>query len=319
MKNIYICEPNCRIHKNGEYLTVRKHTGKLSDVSLIDVRTIILLGNIQITMQAVSLLMERGIDILLLSSGGRLKGRVASEHGKNILMRIAQYDIWFQEEKRMEIAKSIVKQKIMNQKKCLNSYRYRRKISELKEIEKMLTWYIQKIDEVKSIGELMGIEGSAAARYFECFPLLLKEYDFQKRVRRPAYDPINALLNLTYTFLKNEISTILSSYSFDVQLGFLHNIRSGRDSLALDFMEPYRPIFADRFVISLLSRKIIKKEEFELDEDGMKLNAEAMKRYCVLFQENLYETAYEGKIWKRRMEEDVLMFRKELMMLCEHT
>ena len=111
MKNIYICEPNCRIHKNGEYLTVRKHTGKLSDVSLIDVRTIILLGNIQITMQAVSLLMERGIDILLLSSGGRLKGRVASEHGKNILMRIAQYDIWFQEEKRMEIAKSIVKQK----------------------------------------------------------------------------------------------------------------------------------------------------------------------------------------------------------------
>ena len=69
----------------------------------------------------------------------------------------------------------------------------------------------------------------------------------------------------------------------------------------------------------MLSRKIIKKEEFELDEDGMKLNAEAMKRYCVLFQENLYETAYEGKIWKRRMEEDVLMFRKELMMLCEHT
>lgn len=318
MRNVYICEPNCRIHKNGEYLTVRKSSGKISDISLAGVQTIILFGNIQITTQAMALLLEQGIDILFLTYGGKLRGRASGEQGKSVLMRIAQYDAWFQEETRLDIARNIIKQKLINQQENLRNYRYRKKLLELKKQEELIAEVAKKLKEAKSVSEVMGLEGSAAASYFSSFPLLINHFTFEKRVRRPAYDPVNALLNLTYTFLKNEISTMLRSSSFDVQLGFLHDIRSGRESLALDLMEPYRPVFADRFVITLLNKKFLKQDDFELSEEGLRLKTEGMKQYCSYFQENLYELSYEGKTWKQRIEQDILTFRKRLLSLHSH-
>ncbi len=315
MKNIYICEPNCRIHKNGEYLTVRKRNGKISDISLFGVQTILLFGNVQITTQAVSLILEKGIDLLFLTSGGKLKGRASGEQGKNVLIRIAQYDAWFQEEVRLKIAKGIVEQKLIGQKENLKYYRYRKKLSQLKQKELFIEEAIKKLEAADSVSEIMGLEGSAAAVYFSVFSLLIQDFSFEKRVRRPAYDPVNSLLNLTYTFLKNEIFAILKSASFDVELGFLHDIRSGRESLALDFMELYRAVFADRFVITLFNKRWIKQEDFESSEEGVRLKMEGIRQYCSYFQEAMYEEKSEGKTWKQWMEQDIMIFRNRLLSL----
>ena len=313
MRNVYVCEAECRIHKNGNYLTVRKNQGKVADISLNEVRTLILFGYTQMTAQALAMVLDKGIDILFLSSGGRYRGRASSGIGQHVLMRIAQYDKWFCETSRLSFAKNIVSRKIQNQCEVLKNYRYRKKISQMKEIEIQLFHLQEQVQTACASSELLGLEGKAVALYFSCFQLLIPDYEFTKRQRRPAFDPVNALLNLTYTFLKNEIVSALTSLSFDVQLGFYHTVRSGRESLALDIMEPYRSIFADRFVIMLLNRKRIKKNDFYTDEDGMRLLPHVMKQFCIWFQQEMYETVEDGKSWNQKIMQNILEIRKWMM------
>ena len=168
---------------------------------------------------------------------------------------------------------------------------------------------ISRIKDANETNELMGIEGRCAKNYFSCFSYILKDYEFEKRTRRPARDEVNALLNLGYAFLNNEVNTRLSIYSFDLELGFLHGIRYGRKSLSLDLMEEFRPCFIDRFTFMLLNKKIISEKDFTDSEDeGYKLKPSALKKYCEHYHEYLI-----NEEWKRVFDKQINTFRNAIL------
>lgn len=313
MRIVYICEPNCNIHKSMEALLIKKGGYKINMIPLVDVGCIVIFGNTQISSQTLSLLFSKGIDVVFMSTSGLVKGRIMSEKSSNVVLRIAQYNRWKDEKFGLDFSRKIIGAKIQNQKTLLKSHYYslsdediKTKIDAINELEK-------RINTLKSINSLMGVEGMSAKNYFSCFNKMLKKIDFSSRQKRPAHDPVNSLLNLGYAFLRNEISARLYTYSFDLELGFLHGIRYGRKSLPLDLMEEFRPTFIDKYVIQLFNKKVFKRDDFDITEEGCVLKHIMLKRFCAEHHRHVSSKADGEKTWKDIFDWQVRKFRKTIL------
>lgn len=142
----------------------------------------------------------------------------------------------------------------------------------LKRISGQLSEGMILAQKASSLEELRGYEGEAASRYFSVLDeLILQQKDqfyFHSRNKRPPVDNINAMLSFVYTLLAHDTASALETVGLDSYVGFLHTDRPGRASLALDLMEELRAIFADRFVISLVNKRIVNGKGFVREEDG---------------------------------------------------
>ena len=148
--------------------------------------------------------------------------------------------------------------------------------------------------DASSLDELRGIEGNAAQSYFSLLDFLIlndkKHFYFKGRNKRPPLDPMNALLSFTYTILAHDCASALEAAGLDSYAGFLHRDRPGRQSLALDLMEEFRSIYADRFVLTLVNNRVISAKNFEKKEDGaVWLNQEGRKSLLTHWQERKKE------------------------------
>jgi CRISPR-associated protein Cas1 len=210
------------------------------------------------------------------------------------LLRRSQYRI--ADEDPHPIARNIVAAKIQMQKQVLQ--RQQRNHGVLPELTAQITALNHILDTLKlatNLDKIRGYEGEAAARYFSVFNLLLtgsaKDFNFSGRVRRPPTDPINALLSFIYSVLGNDISAALQGVGLDPQVGFLHQERPGRDSLALDLLEEFRAFIADRLVLTLLNRQQLKTTDFVTEAGGaVKLKDDARKLVLQEYQSRKQET-----------------------------
>jgi CRISPR-associated endonuclease Cas1 len=149
-------------------------------------------------------------------------------------------------------------------------------------------------EHAKSEAELLGYEGDAAARYFRLFSTMFgeaarsfPEFAFEKRTRRPPADPVNALLSFAYTLLTRTWLTALSAVGFDPYLGFYHHPRFGRPALALDMMEPFRPILADSTVIQAINNGEVKAHGFVASGPAASLKPHAKKAFIAAYERRL--------------------------------
>jgi CRISPR-associated protein Cas1 len=153
------------------------------------------------------------------------------------------------------------------------------------------------IPSCKSIGDLMGFEGSAAKTYFSVFDHLIlqqkEDFTFKERSRRPPLDNLNSLLSFLYTLLTNDVASALEVVGLDPYVGFLHQDRPGRPSLALDLMEELRPVFADRLALSLVNRKQITGKGFTQKESG-----------GILMDDDTRKTVLTA--WQERKKEEIV-------------
>jgi CRISP-associated protein Cas1 len=313
MSIVYICEPNCSLHKCIDFLIVKKAGHKIDSIPLVNVNTIVVVGNTQISTQVFGLLFAMGIDVVFMSMSGRVKGRVNAEKSSNIILRIAQYKKWNDNEFTLMFAKIITTAKIKNQLWMLKKYYEYKKDEELRNAIVYIESTSQNLSKQDNLNSLMGTEGICAKKYFSVFSKCLKNMEFKQRVRRPAYDPVNALLNLGYAFLANEISTRLSLYSFDLELGFYHGIKYGRKSLALDLMEEFRACFIDSFVVSLFNKRQFKKDNFEITDEGCILKSDSIKKFCALYNEYVSISDDNNQSWMKIFDRQILNFRKTLL------
>jgi CRISPR-associated protein Cas1 len=314
MQVVYLCEPYCTLHRNLDHLVVRKGGAKLETIPLVNTGCLVVFGATQVTTQALSLLFDRGIDVVFMTLSGRIRGRILSESANNVLLRIAQHERYRDPIFRLETAKRFVASKVLNQAELLRLCASNG-VFGASEARASILDLLHRIDLAEDVSELMGIEGICARYYFGVFPAILEGHmTFAVRQGRPAKDPVNALLNLCYAFLRNEFAIRLGSRSFDVDLGFLHGIRYGRQSLPLDMMEEFRPLFADRFVLSLFNRSQIRPSDFEPGENGLLLKRDVMKKFVGLYQENLRKTTGgSGQTWNGRFDHCVEDFRKWML------
>ena len=310
---VYICDENCTIHKDGAALLVKKGGYRLDTVPLIDTECVIVFGNSQFSGKSLAMLFEKGIDLVYMSRTGKVKGRLNAEKSSNVILRIAQYAKWTDMDFRLALAKAFVCGKISNQLHVLEKYKKYEGSREIGGCIENIRANMEKLRDAQDLFALMGVEGACARLYFGSYTHILKSIGFEGRARRPAPDPVNALLNLSYAFLRNEIHSRLTLHSFDTELGFLHGIRYGRASLPLDVMEEFRPCFVDEFVITLFNKKVFKETDFETGADGCFLTYEALKKYCACYQEHLRKPTHSGEFWKGIFDRQVLRLRKSML------
>lgn len=175
---------------------------------------------------------------------------------------------------------------------------------------------VSKIDEVDNIESLRGYEGRGTAIYFEGFSkgFLTEDFAFQRRVRRPPTDPVNALLSLGYTLLLNQVIASVNLVGFDPFFGTLHSMDYGRPSLALDLMEEWRPTIVDTLVLSVLNLKALIPSDFE--ERPMPQESITDEREEVLGDDNKgeHEKGCESAILPERKKVSIVLtetgFRK---------
>ncbi len=314
---LYIKEQGAFVHKRGERIIVSKNSEDLLEVPIVQVENVSIIGNVQVSTQVLQMFMERGIDVSYFSYSGKYLGHTSAEASKNIFLRFEQYNYYMQEEKRLFMARKIVKNKIENQISFIQNYRWqgddydwKKDIAQMKKLQNSL-------EKEQTVNEILGIEGFCSNIYFGVYGKMFKgDFEFNGRNRRPPKDPINVILSLTYTMLTKEMCNMLDAESFESYLGFLHGIRYGRKSLALDMIEEFRQPIADRFVLLLFNKRMITAYEFEFPEDGsVVLNEDGFKKFCTEYERwmNGKNSASGENSFRKCMLQQVALLKKAIV------
>jgi CRISPR-associated protein Cas1 len=287
LKPLYVNTPGLRIGKSGGVLQVRDKDSLLQEVRMNEICQVNLMGNVQISTQAVQELCEAGIPVTYFSGGGWFYGITQGMCTKNVFLRQRQFAMAEQAWFCKRIARALVVGKIRNQRTFLLRNHLEPRSLALAELKKMA----DAADECDSLDGLLGLEGNAARVYFGEFQGLIKlaeegeetprvfRMDFETRNRRPPRDAVNALLSLGYSMLAKDFTVACYAVGFDPMLGFYHQPRFGRPALALDLMEPFRSLVADSAVVTAINTRMVTPKHFVQAGPAVALTAEGRKAF----------------------------------------
>ncbi len=283
---MYVQVQGAFIGKDGEEIVVKVKGDIKQKVRLIDISQLSLFGNVQISTQALRELISRNISVAYFTMGGYFIGLTSGPSHKNVELRIEQFRTYFDDNKRLSLAKSFVMGKIKNSRRFLNRNLVEEEKSTLKELANLQ----KKAKDVTSIESLLGIEGIAAKIYFSSYASLLTQntnFKLEERNRRPPKDPVNALLSYTYGLLAKDYTTTIQNVGLDPHLGFYHAPRYGRPALALDLMEEMRSIIADSVVLGIINRGEINIADFVITGLGVTMKDNARKKLLEAYERRL--------------------------------
>ena len=267
---LYLIEQGSVLRKSSDRLLVEKEDQVLLDLPYHKLEHIAVFGNVQVTTQAMAEILERGIHLGFFSRHGEFRGSLSGPQGKNIPLRVAQFEQYHDSARALSLARAFVAAKIRNGMTLLSGYRKSHPVSpEWDQGSQALAASLTSLESAADHAALDGVEGSAARRYFQ----LLMHFNrsgmvWNGRVKHPATDPLNALLSLTYTLLTHELASLLEAAGLDAYLGFLHQPDYGRPSLALDLIEAFRHAVADHFVLNLVNLQRVKPPDFQMMPNG---------------------------------------------------
>ncbi|MFS8513768.1 MAG: CRISPR-associated endonuclease Cas1, partial [Planifilum fulgidum] len=268
-----------------------------------------------LTTDALMLMAEKGIDVVYFS-GNRMVGRFVGPENRNVRLRIAQVQAHLSEETSLRIARNLVLAKLKNTRTSLQRFA-RRKELDFESVIGSLKQAMEQALQAKDLDELRGIEGMAAKRYFEAFPELIREsgFDFHGRSRRPAKDPVNALLNYGYALLRAEITGALQAAGLDPYIGFLHRERYGRESLSFDLMEEFRSILVDNLVVKVINQGMIQPTDFTFELGEPRLKDSARKRFLQAFDRRRKDEVFHRLLQRKMSYREI--FHKQAILLAK--
>lgn len=288
---LYIQEQGARVGKTNQRLIIKKGHDTLAEARIIDISHLVLCGNIGISAQALNLLLNEGRAVIHLSTGGWFHGISYSHEVENAYARAAQYAAAADPKMRHQFACELVAAKARNQRALLqrNSSHPQAKTA-VETLGRRIKQFHP--EDFPSQETLRGWEGSTAALYFQSFATMLKgdplaPFDFAARNRRPPKDPVNALLSYTYAILAKECTVALLSEGLDPWWGLYHQPRHGRPALALDLMEPFRPILADSTVLTTINTGMLSSRNFITNSNGCAMQPAARKALLRAWEQRL--------------------------------
>jgi len=285
---LYVQEQGARIGKRDRRLIVTKGKEILGEAKLRDVSQVVIFGNTSVTPQALHLILSDGKPVVHLSTGGWFYGLSVGMGVENAYARKDQFEAATDEGRRFEFALGLIEAKIGNQRAILRRNGDKSvagtSIDRLGKIRK-------RPPKKHDLDQLRGWEGNAAAEYFSVFSTMLKvetaEFHFQTRNRRPPKDPVNALLSFTYALLAKECTVALMGEGLDPWWGLYHQPRHGRPALALDLMEPFRPVIADSVVLSVINTRMVTRSDFIFNGNACAMKPKARKAVLQAWESRL--------------------------------
>ncbi len=292
---MYVQARGAKVAKKGEVLEVTIDDETVTSARLMDVSQLVLQGGVYLTGPALHELMAREVPVTWLSHGGWFLGHTVGVGHKNVELRTAQYSASFDARHCLQLARDFVAAKIRNQRTLL-----RRNWKRGDMPETLLTEFRRDIDAAErahDLSQLLGIEGNAAARYFRHFGAMLSapddasaeqwSFDFERRTRRPPADPVNALLSYAYSLVMRSVAVTLTAVGFDAYRGFYHQSRYGRPALALDVMEPFRPLVADSTVLMAINNGEVTATDFVRAGGAVNLNEHGRRAFIASFERRM--------------------------------
>lgn len=298
LNTLYVTTPEVYLSLDVENVVVLREDKELGRLPLHNLEGIITFGYTGASPALMGACAKRNISLVFMTSHGRFLARVVGESKGNVILRKTQYRISDNETESLKIAKNILLGKVFNSRwvleRATRDYPLRVDVAKLKHASGLLQQALSMISQAESLEQLRGYEGEAASIYFGVIDELILQqkeaFSFTGRTKRPPLDNFNAVLSFVYTMLANSVGAALESVGLDAYVGFLHRDRPGRISLALDMMEELRSVFADRFVLSLINKKMIKNEGFIKKEDGAVIMDDDTKKVII-------------KAWQERKKE----------------
>lgn len=295
MSTFYITQQYTTLRKEDERLKLYRGKELLTDIPVFKVKQVVIFGEVTVTASTIRKLAENKITLCYLTEWGKFISRMEGDVSKNVIVRLKQYENHLDIGKgSVKFAQSFISGKIKNSRTVLmKSNRDGDKSAAFKEAVDELNRLEKRLKDEDNIDSIRGIEGRAAAVYFSVFTEMIKgEFTFETRNKRPPKDPINSMLSFGYVLLSNEMSSAISCVGLDPHIGFLHRLRYGRTSLALDMMEEFRALFVDRLVLSIVNNKILKKEDFEEILGEVKMSKKAIRKFLEAYEAKKYDEIY---------------------------
>lgn len=296
---LYVTQDNMYLSLDGENVVILRNGKEVGRIPLHNLETIVTFSYIGASPALMFKCAENQISLVFLNPNGKFLARTVGKENGNVLLRRQQFRIADDSEASLEIAGKFIIAKLYNSKWILErmtrDYPMRLDAALFKKKSTELDIRMQELLSAKNNDDLRGIEGSAAAAYFSVFDdMILQQKDsfhFAGRSKRPPLDSVNAMLSFAYSLLASMCASALECVGLDPYVGFLHTDRPGRASLALDLMEEFRAVLADRFVLTLINKKIVSQKDFLEKESGaVIMTDDARKAFLTAWQARKKET-----------------------------
>lgn len=299
LNTLYITSGNRYLSLDGENVVVLEEQQEIGRIPLHNLQAIVTFGYTGASPALIGVCAQRNIELSFMSGNGRFLARVTGEVKGNVTLRKQQYRVSDDREKSIKIARNFILGKVYNSRWVLEragrDYAMRLDAELIRKKSLYLAQSMKNIRMCENNEELLGLEGEAASVYFSVFDELIlqqkKDFYFHGRNKRPPLDNVNAMLSFAYSLLASMCGSALESVGLDPYVGFFHTDRPGRMSLALDLMEEFRSIMADRFVLTLINKRIMKSDHFMKKENGaVIMSDEGRKLFISAWQSKKQET-----------------------------
>lgn len=267
LNTLYVTTPESYLSKDGLNVVVSVDKNEIFRIPIHNIEQIVSFGYVGASPGLMELCADSGVSLTFLSPQGRFISRSQGPTKGNVLLRKAQYRYSDEPEYALHLSQIFIGGKILNYRNIIRRFiRDNGDDTYLEEVSEALLMCKKKVLNSGSVDSIRGIEGEAATYYFGVLSHLLlhqtEDFIFTGRNRRPPKDPVNAMLSFVYTLICNDMVAALETVGLDPYVGFMHTLRPGRPSLALDMMEELRAYLGDRLVLSLINRKQISSKDF---------------------------------------------------------
>ncbi|MEW6511647.1 MAG: type I-C CRISPR-associated endonuclease Cas1c [Bacteroidota bacterium] len=297
LNTLFITSDDAYLSKERETFVVEVGGKKAFQAPIQSIENIVCFGFKPLTPALMAFCAENNVGVSFLSETGRFLARVYGAQQGNVLLRKAQYAIADNEAQALLIARPIIAAKVANFRNLL--LRHQRNHPEVcpdsvRAAADSLGARLSDIGAADSLDLLRGYEGECASAYFGVLGSLItaqrEDFAFAARSKRPPLDPANAVLSFLYAILANDVRSALETVGLDPQVGFLHQLRAGRPSLALDLMEEFRAYLGDRIMLNLINLRQVTKKDFEVRESGeVRMSDDARKVVITAYQKRKQE------------------------------
>jgi len=299
LNTLYVTQPDSYLHLDNDTLRVEIERETRLRVPLHHLSAVVCFGHVMVSPGLMHRLADEGKSLVLLDGHGRFKARLEGPVSGNVLLRQAQHRRAATTDFCLAAAKSFIAGKLKNCRQVLRrGARETGRVDDGEQLGKAaeeLGRALARLEYAADLDAVRGIEGDAAKRYFAVLGLMVRPevrggFTPNGRTRRPPLDRMNALLSFLYALLMNDVRSALESVGLDPQVGFLHALRPGRAALALDLMEEFRPVLADRLALTLVNRRQLDVDDFVEHPGGaVTLKDDARRALVTAYQERKQE------------------------------
>lgn len=294
LNTLFVTSEDIYLSLDGENVLANKDREVVARYPLHTLQTIVSFSYSGASPALMGACAQREIGVAFCTPRGRFLARVCGESSGNVLLRREQYRAADDLQRSCGIARSMIFGKLSNSassiRRTLRDHAPRVENCGLEDASRKIKDLLPLVLETTDMDTLRGLEGTGASAYFGVFDHMLlnrkEDFFFHGRSRRPPLDRVNAMLSFAYSLLAHDCASALESVGLDSYVGFLHRDRPGRTSLALDLMEELRPCVADRFVLTLVNNRVVRPEDFQIqDSGGVFLTEEGRKKFLRAWQE----------------------------------